>query len=384
MRTVSDRLGNMHFTAWGGYDKGKPRVRLLLETLAQHGLLGAEINIDIWRGIEDKSVAGLWRVLSALLTLLISYPVALYRLAKSPRSNVILLLYPAVLDIFIAWPLARLRRQKIVFDAFIPLYDTVVNDRGMLNQAGLPARLIWHVERLALRLADLIVVDTDPHAHYFAMAYGLPSEKFVTILVGAEATFWEARNGKPERGVAADIPSPYVLFYGQLIPLHGMRTILKAIELCASHDIHWLIVGKGQEEAIVRDFADHHVGQNMTWLPWVEYAELPTVIRNASVCLGIFGASDKAGRVIPNKMFQILAAGSSIITRDSPAVAQIADEYPETIKLVPADDADALCEAVIEAWQADPRPPLPLAAQSQLSPTAGIRKLIDKLLSEDH
>ena len=57
------------------------------------------------------------------------------------------------------------------------------------------------------------------------------------------------------------------------------------------------------------------------WVPWVEYERLPDELHRAGCALGIFGTSEKAKRVIPNKAFQALACGTPLVTADTPGCA---------------------------------------------------------------
>ena len=65
-----------------------------------------------------------------------------------------------------------------------------------------------------------------------------------------------------------------------------------------------------------------------------------------------FGASDKAARVIPNKLFQQIAMGKPVLTRSSPAVDQLSRDFPLAVMTVPPDDPHALADSVAH-WMAD-------------------------------
>lgn len=364
--------------AWGAYDNGKARVRLLLGALRRREALAAEIRIDAWRGIEDKTVAGPLRMFKAALILLISYPAALLRLLAQPRGSAVLLAYPGIPDIFVVALFARLRGDRIVLDAFLPLHDTIVRDRRMVGDKGWAARLIWAVERIGLRLADVILVDTDQHGEFFASEFGIAPARFVTVLVGAEPLF----NEPPQIPFPLDIPPdrPVVLFYGQLIPLHGLATILEAVRLTEGEPFHWVIVGRGQEGPLLAAALKDRENGHVTWIPWVDYTALPALIARATICLGVFGASDKAARVIPNKVFQALAAGKPVITRAGPAVDTLAARYPAAITTVPANDAVALAAAVREAMGGrGAAQALPTQALAKLGPDAGVDQLLNRL-----
>lgn len=363
---------------WGAYDDSKPRVRLLLDALRSRGAVSKEIGISAWSGIEDKAVAGPARILKTLLGLALSYPRALLRLLRQPAGSTVLLPYPGTPDIFLAAPVAALRRHRIVLDAFLPLHDTIVGDRAMVGGASWMARAIWALERWGLRLADVILVDTDQHGDFFAQEFGIDRRRFVTVLVGAEPLF-----GEPPREV--DLPPlpadrQLVLFYGQLIPLHGLSAILEASRLAGDVAAHWVIVGRGQEEPVLRAALAEPGRSNVTWIPWVDYGALPALIAKATVCLGVFGASEKAARVIPNKVFQALAAGKPVITRSSPAMDPLAARFPDTIVTVPANDPAALAEAVRRGIsEAGKLRPLPVAVRQEFGPDRGVDDLLGRL-----
>ena len=57
-------------------------------------------------------------------------------------------------------------------------------------------------------------------------------------------------------------------------------------------------------------------------LPRIPYGEALSVLTKADVALGIFGTSEKAGRVVPHKVYQSLALGVPTVTRRSAAIAE--------------------------------------------------------------
>jgi glycosyltransferase involved in cell wall biosynthesis len=80
-------------------------------------------------------------------------------------------------------------------------------------------------------------------------------------------------------------------------------------------------------------------------VPWVPYAQLGEELARAHICLGIFGGSDKASRVVPNKVWQAMAVGRPIITADTPGAREVLRDGHDAV-LVPTGDAAALAAAL--------------------------------------
>ena len=114
--------------------------------------------------------------------------------------------------------------------------------------------------------------------------------------------------------------------------------MLEAARIAA--DLRFKIVGSGQLQPLLRDLPP-----NVEHVAWVEYERLPQELRRAGCALGVFGTSEKAGRVIPNKVFQALACGVPVITADTPAARELLAS-DESALLVRPGDAQALAAAV--------------------------------------
>jgi glycosyltransferase involved in cell wall biosynthesis len=166
--------------------------------------------------------------------------------------------------------------------------------------------------------------------------------------VGAESEHFQPRpvSPLPTEDGASDDAQFRVLFYGQFIPLHGIATIVMAARLTRDEPILWQIIGEGQESQRIQHMLDEQPLQNLHWEQWVDYSELHRRIAQADACLGIFGDSEKAASVIPNKVFQIVAMQRPVITRDSPAIRELLEHAPPCVTLIPPNDPLALADAV--------------------------------------
>lgn len=318
--------------------------------IRQSGAEVREIHADVWAGAEDKAVMGRGAALGRAVRLILAYPVLLWRFLTGPRPDVVVVGYLGHLDVLMLWPFAKARGVPVVWDAFLSLHDTVVADRRMLSHGHPLARLLWLWEWLACRAVARVVLDTGAQAALFREAYGLPPARVKSVFVGAEAAAF------PEAPPAPSAARAQVLFYGQFIPLHGIATIVEAARLARGRPIDWTVIGQGQEAGRIRAMLDEDAPEALTWVDWVPYEELARRIAGADVCLGVFGESGKAGRVIPNKVFQILSAGRPLVTRDGPGMRELVPEGAPGIALVKPGDAAALLDGVERLLAAGPYP----------------------------
>lgn len=208
---------------------------------------------------------------------------------------------------------ARRHGIRILFDPLISSYDKQVFERQKFSPDSPAARRLLTKERKLFQSADLLIADTPVHADFFAETLGAGRERLSVVYVGAEEPLFSPG----EASQASDTQPLEVLFYGSFIPLHGAEVIAEAAQLYEGPPVHWWFIGNGP--ARKRCEASLHAMDNVTFEDWVDYRELPARIRHADVVLGIFGTTKKAGRVIPNKVYQALACGRPVITRVSSA-----------------------------------------------------------------
>jgi glycosyltransferase involved in cell wall biosynthesis len=326
---------------WGTGDKGKPRNRILIAGLRSAGVDVDEIHYDLWSGIEDKSQLRTPDRLARYLRWIAAYPSLLVRFLVAPRPDVILLSYPAQIDVLVIWLAAKMRNVPILMDLFISLYDTIVIDRRLAPPRSLKGRALWWMERTAIRAADQVIVDTTAHARYIEELFQMPQGSVGNVPVGVESSEFPR--------LAALLPDgrPKLLFYGQLIPLHGIETVLEAALSARGQAYDWTIIGSGQDEPKVAARLGSNPPNHVHWIPWVPYAELNDWIAKSDICLGIFGGSRKAASVVPNKAYQALSSGRHVVSRTSPAMLELGPD--PGITLVEPESPTALLEGIERA-----------------------------------
>ena len=332
---------------WGTFDKGKPRVRILLKGLSEAGYTLIEYHSSPWDGIEDKSqIQGFFNKFRIAIDWLSRYPWLLFRYYFAPKHTFVLLPYLSHLDVLMLWPFAKLRGAKIIWDVFVPLYSTVIEDRQLVAKGSKAARLIYAVEWLSTRAADVLFLDTKAHAEHFSRLYNLPKASVGSVMVGVEPEHFSPLSHSELVTNQENEPLVKVLFYGQFIPLQGVDTIFEAARQSQGSRLRWTIIGNGQTASRWKEELARSPIENLSWLEWVDYNALIEQIERADVGLGIFGSTEKSDLVVPNKVYQMLASGKPVITRRSQAMEALLADQDLNLILVDEDDPQALLDAI--------------------------------------
>lgn len=263
-----------------------------------------------------------------------------------PKHDAVLVGYMGHLDSIIIWPFAKLRGVPVIWDAFLSIFNTIVEDRNLINNLNPIAFFVYVIELLACCASDLILLDTNAHIDYFCKKYHLSSKKFLRVFVGVENEYFSEVTKVHQ--VTSPCNSLKILFYGQFIPLHGIEHIISTARILENQNIKFTLIGNGQEKKMIDKMLIHHPLPKLKWVPWVPYESLSKWISEADICLGIFGKSQKASQVIPNKVFQVLTCGKPLITRDSPAIRELITPEMPGICLIPPADPNRLAAAILE------------------------------------
>lgn len=361
--------------AAGTFDTGPhPRARVLIEGLRAHGWDVEEIveplrlstaeRVDILRrpALLPRLVAAVLRAWRTLVPRLVR------RRRRAPRPAAVLVGHLGHFDA----PLVRrlLRPAPVLLDFLVSGAGTAV-DRG--ERGGLKLAALRALDEVALRSADVVLVDTAEHRGLLPARH---RDRAVVVPVGADERWFAAGEAREPRVDEAGRLT--VVFFGLFTPLQGTPVIAEALRELDGL-VGATVVGTGQDEAAVDGVLASVPG--VTRLPWVAPDELPGLVARHDVCLGIFGTADKARRVVPNKVFQGAAAGCAIVTSDTvPQRRALGD----AAAYVEPGSATALA-AALRGLAADPARLRRLAdaastaGRERFAPAAVVRPLVDVL-----
>ena len=201
---------------------------------------------------------------------------------------------------------------------------------------------VLHVLRAMGHGDDLIIADTNLHANLFQKELCVDKNKIHTVYVGAEENLF---NDIPIQNNANK--KFEILFYGSFLPLHGSEVIIKTAKLfVTNNNIKWTMLGDGPDLQKCKVLAKNC--PNIFFEEKIEYTKLALRIKKADLLLGIFGKSNKAGNVIPNKVFQALSCGKTIITRKSMAYPKELLDQNNGIIFIKPNDPKELYKAILK------------------------------------
>lgn len=338
----------MRVCFFGTYEQNYVRNITLIEGLRLQGWDVQECHVPVWENERNKTGKYLQRFSLVMrgMELVLAYFRLFFKYMFLIRAYDIMLVgYIGHLDIPLAWLLTRFPRRPLVFSPLISLYDTLVDDRQVFSRQSLMGRFLRRLDRWACNRSDLILLDTEAHIRYFSDTFDLPQEKFVRVFVGSYGLKSVPRPPMPEN-------APFrVVFLGKFTPLHGLDIMIRAAVLLKEEPgVEFHFIGSGQLSEEVHASVAQLALSNIHFLDWIAYERIPELMAGMDVCLGIFGTSAKALRVIPSKVFLALSLGKPVITADTCAIRELLT-HGETALLCEQGNPKALSQAILQARQ---------------------------------
>ena len=252
-------------------------------------------------------------------------------------------------DIFILLPFSKnqffknfFKRDKLINDFFISNYDTYVFDRKKITNKNPRAWWKYFQDWFNFKFSKYLISDTMAHFKYWEILFGKFTGKHLVLPVLADTSIYYPLDKKIENEKIR------ILFYGSFIPLHGIDVILNAFSLMEKNNISFEanVIGKGQMYSEMKKL---HNDLNLKQVSMngevINENQLSDMIREHDIILGIFGESEKAKSVIPNKVYQSTACKKCTVTMKSDVLKEF---YNEEDLITCNNNPESLANALID------------------------------------
>lgn len=237
----------------------------------------------------------------------------------------------------------RRNNVPLVFDPLISAYDKRVNERQKYSAESWRGRRLLAWEQNLFAMADHVIADTQCHKAYFSECLRYPLKQISVIPVSAEEGLFFPQELPVN-------PIPEALFFGTFIGLQGAQFIAQSLRHYTGPAFQLTFLGQGPDRAMCEEICLQYKNDRVAvaFEDWIPFQDLPKRICQADLCLGVFGAGEKSARVIPNKVYQGLACGKTVLTmsgeayplevfESSAGIAWVEPGSPEAIALAISD-----------------------------------------------
>ena len=258
------------------------------------------------------------------------------------KSDVIYVGYPGHVDVLPAFILAKIFNKKLVFNPLIIIYTGLTEEQKIVKKGSLFANLVKFGESLIYKSCDLVLADTPFQKEHLNKEFGVSKSKIRVLPIGADDKIYPHAPKIGEKNILN------VVYYGLYSPIHGVEYLVKAAKLVEKEkNIKFIFVGNGN--TYEKDFAlaKKLKLQNITFYKDMTEKDAFETLRQSDVFTGFLLDHPVVNRVVPNKVYQGLALGKTVLTAFSPAIEGML-QNKKNVYLVKPNSPESIAAAVTE------------------------------------
>ncbi len=234
-------------------------------------------------------------------------------------------------------------RKPIIFDELVNFTEWMEEHRRLKHESS-SYRLFRQWNSWVVKRCRFILADTEAHAEYSAKLNKLSIDRYRTVPVCADETvFYPKEVNRHQKRTFT------VLYYGTMLPLHGVECVLEAAKLLKDNvSIQFHFIGGKRESRIAQDCAAAAAGgARVSHEGWIPFQKLPHAINDAGLVLGgPLGDTLQSQFVITGKTYQALATAAPVLIGENQVHEGFSDK--QNCLIVPQADPKALAGAI--AW----------------------------------
>lgn len=334
----------MKICFFGTYDNTYTSNKMILKGFSENNIDVVEINAHI--KVTKLTTTQEMSLVQILKRILRKYKIVIEIIKNFNsflKTDVIYVGYPGHVDVFFAYPVAKLFGKKLVFNPLLIIYNGFADEQGILNKKSGLGKAIKFTESICYRLCDLVFADTPFQYEHLRKDFNIPEKKLRVLPIGADDTGYKytpCKNTKEKK--------IHVVYYGLYSPVHGVQHIIEAANILRTDkNVHFSFVGQGNTFEQNYKRANELKLPNVTFYHDIPESEHLPILQTADIFLGFLQKHPTVDRVIPNKVYQGLALGRVVLTADSPVTRSVFTNKKNAY-LCPPSDPKALVAAIVE------------------------------------
>lgn len=241
-----------------------------------------------------------------------------------------------------AYILSHLKHARFFFEVR-DLWPQTLVDLGAISEKSLITLGMRSIEKLLYHKAEKIIVVL-PYAAEYITSLGFSPDKIAWLPNGIDMNNYDITK-QYDGGTSEEFTLMYI---GGFASYHGIEVILQAakkLEKKHREDLRFVFIGDGPEKKRLIQYAKDLNLSNVQFRDLIPKREIPKAIGEADACIAVIRRLPvlKYG-INPNKLFDYMASGRPILFAIDSRYNPVADA--DAGITVPAEDADALSEAI--------------------------------------
>ena len=243
---------------------------------------------------------------------------------------------------------AKFRGVRVVLNVQDIHPDLSIESGILRNRAAI--RFAQGLEKWVYGISDHIIVIGDGFLKNL-LEKGVPREKLTVIPNWVDTDFLKPLPKENPVSRKYGLHDKFVMMYSGTISISSNRALEKVLEAAAAlredKDVVFVIVGEGLKRAELQKRADELGTDNVRFLPFQPYEDLPRLLASSDVLLVPLD-KEKSQISVPSKLYNFLAAGRPVLglaPSDSEVAALIRGNRCGDV--VPPDDVAGIRELVL-------------------------------------
>lgn len=239
--------------------------------------------------------------------------------------------------------ISRLKRTPFVFEIRDLWPESIVQLGQLKNKI-----IIWFLEWLELFLykKSIHIIGVADSTKTVLTEKGIPEYKISIIKNGVDLALFKSYDQqkalKNKHGLTGKFVVSYIGTHGLS---HALDKVLETAQLMRDNNIHFLLVGEGAEKVKLQRIAKKYDLKNVTFLDQISKQDLPAYYELSDVVLVTLRDLPLFRKVIPSKIFEIMAMSRPIIISVDGEARKLVESARAGL-FCPPEDPQALRKAI--------------------------------------